>query len=148
FTDLSVNAVNWSWGFGDGNNSTSQNPQHTYTDTGSFTVTLITWDSTGCSSFYTLPQPIVIHPLPHASFTTSTNTGCSPVNVSFTNTSSGYSISNWDFGDGNTSTQNNPSHTYLTGGNYLTSLIVTTQYGCTDTAVSPQPVVVNQTPDA
>ena len=41
FTDQSMNASGWNWDFGDLNTSTSQNPSHTYTSIGSYTVTLI-----------------------------------------------------------------------------------------------------------
>ncbi|MBK5284970.1 MAG: PKD domain-containing protein, partial [Bacteroidia bacterium] len=148
FTDLSQGAVSWQWNFGDGNNTVNQNPNHTYTDTGSFIITLITWDSFGCSSYFTLPQPVVVHPKPQASFTVSVLSGCSPVTVSFTNASTGYDNLFWNFGDGNTSTQVNPSHIYTVGGNYVVSLITSTQYGCTDTFNLQQPIIVNQSPVA
>ncbi len=40
FTDLSKNATGWNWNFGDGANSTEQNPIHTYSTAGNYTVTL------------------------------------------------------------------------------------------------------------
>jgi PKD repeat protein len=140
--------VNWQYDFGDGNNSFNQNPTHTYTDTGSFIVTLITWDSAGCSSYFTLPQPVIVHPKPQASFTASVSSGCSPVIVSFTNTSTGYDSMFWDFGDGNTDTASNPTHTYTVPGNYFVTAIAMTQFGCSDTFILQQPILVNATPVA
>jgi len=49
FTDLSSGAVSWQWNFGDENSSNLQNPTHVYSDTGSYTITLITTDANGCT---------------------------------------------------------------------------------------------------
>src|SRR5690606_32726256 len=58
-----------------------------------------------------------------------------PFNISFTNTSVGPGTLSWfwDFGDGNTSTAQNPVHSYSEAGNYTVSLAVTSTTGCTDT---------------
>jgi len=146
FTDLSTGAVDWSWNFGDGYADLSQNPSHLYQDTGSFTVTLVTHDTAGCSSFFELPQPIVVHPIPVASFTTADTIGCQPFTASFTNTSASFDSSFWDFGDGNTSTNQNPVHTYINPGSYTVYLVTHNQFGCTDTFVMNRPVIVNATP--
>lgn len=57
-----------------------------------------------------------------ASFNTSTTNGCAPLNVNFTNTTSGAAFYNWDFGDGNGSTAANPSHSYTQTGYYQVEL--------------------------
>ncbi len=58
-------------------------------------------------------------------------TGCAPYSVTFRNTGRGTSFV-WDFGDGNTSTERNPSHTYTTGGIYTITLIARMAGGCAD----------------
>ncbi len=146
FTDLSKNAINQAWSFGDGYSSTDTNPSHTYTDTGSFTVALVTHDSTGCSSFYSYPQKIIVHGVPKASFFTNDTGGCQPYLVTLTNTSTGQDSTLWDFGDGTTSNQINPTHIYLNPGSYTVTLIASTQFGCTDTFRLNTPIIVNMTP--
>ena len=146
FSDLSQDAVNWSWFFGDGYASTSQNPAHLYQDTGSFTASLVTHDTAGCASYYELPQQIVVYPIPRSSFTTNDTIGCEPYVVSFTNTSVSNDSSHWDFGDGSTSSQNNPAHTYTTAGVYAVRLVTRNLFGCADTFTTNRPIVINATP--
>src|SRR5436853_2757491 len=74
---------------------------------------------------------------PVASFTANQNSGCSPLNVQFNNTSTGAVSYFWDFGDGNTSTLANPSNIYSTAGSYTVSLVATSSLGQSDTLVSP-----------
>lgn len=148
FTDHSINAVSWNWNFGDGYASTTIHATHTYTDTGSFTVSLVTLDTAGCMSYYELPQDVIVHPSPDAEFTTSTFRGCAPYTGVFTNTSQQQLQYLWNFGDGNTSTSPNASHTFTIPGNYTIELIATNNFGCTDTARSPQPLEILSTPSA
>jgi len=68
--------------------------------------------------------------LPAASFTASVTTGTTPLTVQFTDTSTGDPTSwSWDFGDGNTSTDQHPVHTYVTHGRYTVRLTVTNANG-------------------
>ncbi|MEM6272030.1 MAG: PKD domain-containing protein [Bacteroidota bacterium] len=143
FTDQSTpgdGAINsWIWDFGDGNTSTAQNPCHTYTATGSFTVTLVATDVNGCSNTFTIPNYVNVSTTPTAAFTGTPLSACGPpLTVNFTNNSSGGQAPlnyQWDFGDGNTSTQPNPSNTYTTSGSYTVTLITTDNNGCADTLV-------------
>jgi len=145
FTDLSLDALDWSWTFGDGYASTEQSPVHLFQDTGSFIVALVTHDTAGCSSYYQLPQPIVVHPIPVASFSTPDTIGCQPFTASFSNSSLYGDSSYWEFGDGDTSSNDNPSHVYTVAGSYDVKLITTSQFGCVDT-FSYGPLVVKETP--
>jgi PKD repeat protein len=77
-----------------------------------------------------------------ASFTANPTSGFAPLSVAFTNTSSGYYISSlWIFGDGQTSTQKNPSHMYEAAGNFTVTLNVSGAVG-TDTLTRPDYISV------
>ena len=73
---------------------------------------------------------VVVNPLPHADFTASPVSGCVPLTVQFTDTSTYCPSSwSWNFGDGGTSEQRNPSHQYANTGVFNVSLTVTNSYG-------------------
>lgn len=146
FTDQSVDAVDWNWNFGDGNSLVSTNSANTYLDTGTFTVTLVTHDTAGCSSYYEYPQKVIVHPVPASSFTMPNTSGCMPYATNFVNASTGADSSLWIFGDGSVSTSTNASHTYTVPGNYGVQLVSTNQFGCRDTAGLTTPVQVLATP--
>lgn len=132
----------WSGGAATGNT----NQCITVSNPGNYSVqtTLIT----GCLGpvFY---YPLHNYPTPVANFNTGSSSGCN-LTVNFNNNSSMSSGTltsyNWDFGDGSFSTQANPSHTYVTSGTYLVSLIVSSNKGCKDTVVNL--VTVNPPPVA
>ena len=92
-----------------------------------FTIQLIV-SANGCSD--TLIQNYHLDSLPKAQFTTNVNCDNS---VQFTNTSTNFQTSNWYFGNGDSSSIDNPNYTYSTSGNYLVSLITTSNAGCVDT---------------
>ncbi len=143
FKDLSTGAIDrWVWQFGDGTTSGAQNPSHRYADTGYFTVTLTVYSS-GCPSTITIPNFIYIKP-PISHFTDSMD--CSnPFVRWFKDQSIGPLSWSWDFGDGNTSALQNPSHTYAAEGVYTVTLTVRNDT-CEHT--SQQTVtIVNQTAD-
>ncbi|MFW9769954.1 MAG: PKD domain-containing protein, partial [Candidatus Thorarchaeota archaeon] len=126
FTDLSTGEItSWDWDFGDGGSSTEQNPTYTYNTAGSYTVILTV---TGPGGFDTETKAgyIKVYDPPVADFSAIPTTGNSPLNVSFTDLSAGSPTSwNWDFGDGvGTSTEQNPSYTYITPGTYTVTLSV------------------------
>jgi PKD repeat protein len=127
FTDASTDAGAWAWDFGDGNTSTLQNPTHTYAATGTYTVTLVA--SNGCGSGAPYDQTVTVDESPTAAFD-APQTGCANVPVSFTDTSTGSPTSwTWSFGDGNTSTLQNPTHAYAAAGTYPVGLTVTNACG-------------------
>ncbi len=120
FTDYSTDATAWFWDFGDGTNSTLQNPGHLYNATGQFTVTLTPSNAGGSGDPLAKPDyiTVLVQP-PEADFTAAPLTGDKPLDVQFNDASSGDPTSwNWNFGDGNTSTLQNPLHTYMTVGVY------------------------------
>jgi gliding motility-associated-like protein len=123
FEDKSIGKVDeWLWKFGDGETSTFQNPSHSFSDTGSFSVTLITFSNT-CSDTLVLQDAVYIRP-PISKFAVTTN--CSDkFRKSFFDESIGAKTWNWNFGDGITSTEQHPSHTYAKKGSYPVTLVVT-----------------------
>ncbi|HKR07482.1 MAG TPA: PKD domain-containing protein [Bacteroidia bacterium] len=133
FLDSSINATSWTWNFGDGYTSTLENPSHLYQDTGSYIVSLITSDSLGCTSFYSYPDSIVVHPNPVALAAVSDTVGCNPHFVSFTNSSTGATAYTWNFGNGDSLNTDTAVYTYTTAGIYHPNLVAVNQYGCTDT---------------
>lgn len=124
------------WDFGDGDTSTTISPTHTYTASGNFNVSLIVTNNLGCTRSVTKNAYIKVAQTPSANFTASSTTSCTtPLTVGFTNSSTNGVFYSWDFGDGNTSTAANPSHTYTTGGSYDVRLITTNTDGCKDTMI-------------
>ncbi len=126
----------WSWNFGDGTPTSSlKNPPHTYTTTGTYTVTLSVLFTNGCTHVYSSNFNIQVYNFPIASFTSDTNNVMAGVPITFTSTSTGTNIVwNWNFGDGGSSTVENPVYTYTLAGTYNVILIVSTPNGCSDTA--------------
>lgn len=147
FNDLSVNAISWAWNFGDGNTSTLQNPSTSYQNSGQYVVSLIVFDLQGCTSNFTLTNPIDIKPQPIADFTISDTMACTPFPVSFNNTSQNAVSYTWNFGDGGTSSLQDPTHTYLSFGAYPVSMVATSQFGCNSTKLFNS-IVANKTPIA
>lgn len=145
FTNQSTSALpiqSYSWDFGDGNSSNTANTSHVYATPGTYTVTLVVVNSVGTADAEVKTNYITVNPVPTASFTTSGN-GCTvPFGVTFTNTSTGGNSYSWNFGNGQTSTQQNPSVvTYNTAGTYNVTLTTTNSAGCQ--ATSTQSLVVS-----
>ena len=125
FNDTSTgNATNWNWSFGDGYYSTLINVSHTYTRGGIYNATLTVGNAGG--NITSAPQTISVYPLPVvASFTATPTSGNAPLTVHFNDTSTNTPISwTWNFGDGNTSTQQNPQHIYVSSGDYAVPKII------------------------
>jgi len=137
-SDPDGSIASYSWTFGDGATSTAQNPSRTYAAGGSYTVTLTVTDNQGAQSAPTSNSVTVTasNQAPTANFTSS----CSGLTCSFTSTSSDPDGSiasySWTFGDGATSTAQNPSRTYVAGGTYTVTLRVTDNQGAQSTTTS------------
>ena len=149
FTDLSSSATSWEWNFGDGStNSTIQNPIHTYTTVGTYTVTLTIENGNGTStevkSNYIVVDVVPV--LPTAGFVANVTEGTVPLTVVFTDLSSSATSWDWDFGDGSAnSTIKDPTHTYTTVGTYTVTLTVENGNG-TSTEVKSNYIVVDAVP--
>jgi gliding motility-associated-like protein len=139
----------WNWNFGDGSAaSTVQNPTHFYPSANNWNATLIVQSAQGCLD--TVMNTVGVLPGPAANFGVDDPTANVNQTVQFTDQSTNGPVSwFWDFGDSqidSTSTLQNPTHIYGTGGYYDVCLIVTDINGCTDTVckqeiISLPPVV-------
>jgi len=129
FTDTSTGSpTSWAWTFGDGGTSSEQNPQHTYTTPGLYTVTLNATNEYG-SDYELKTDYITVYGPVTAQFTANITGGTAPVAVQFTDLSTGGPTSwSWTFGDGGTSTAQNPQHTYTTAGTHTVTLTASHPY--------------------
>ena len=113
------NFTSFLWDLGDGEISTLLNPVHTYTESGTYTVTLSFCDNCECGNITT---EIDVFPPPTADF--------SYENGQFTDSSTGNPFEwSWEFGDGTASTVQNPCHDYSHDGTYTVNLTVTNDCG-------------------
>ncbi|MCG8577370.1 MAG: PKD domain-containing protein [Flavobacteriales bacterium] len=152
FTDASTagsgTVTAWNWNFGDGNTSTSQNPEHTYNAPGDYTVNLTITTSSGCLRDTTVM--CTVNPKPETNFTI---TNACAETILFTDASilsTGDIVEwNWEFGDGNTSLDQNASNNFDTIGTYNVTLTTITDMGCVDdttiACVALPPLVANFT---
>lgn len=115
------------WAFGDGGSSTAQNPSHTYTSAGSFTAILTVTDGGAAMASSTLNISVMASGLLSAGIVASPTSGRAPLSVAFSGSASGgappYSY-RWNFGDGGSSTSQNPSHTYSSVANFVATLTI------------------------
>ncbi len=142
FADSSLFAVGWNWDFGDASApGSAQNPTHTYLAQGTYNVTLVVTNASGCTD--TIVQPIVVRPNPVSYFTASI--ACHTYATLYTDSSTAAIGWEWDFGDGSpVNTTQSPGYVFANPGTYNTSLVVSNVFGCTDTSaqqitVLPQP---------
>ena len=144
FTNGSV--VSWDWDFGDNTTSTSQNPTHVYLNSGIYSVKLIVTSNTGSKG--TVSKIITVNNKPIVQFEGDNTEGCSPLLVNFTNLSTTDNGSSyyWDFGDFIISSEQSPTHTFLSSRSYTIKLVVTSPGGCKDSLIKTSYIkVLNST---
>ncbi len=157
FTDVSElpgTIVKRVWDFGDGNSGIfvagEKIASHNYTNGGAFSVTLTLIMKDG-SQFISASQTVIVRPTPIAAFTASSLAGCPPLNVQFTDnsTSSTGAITKWqwDFGDGNSTTQN-PDHLFTSKKGTPVSLIVYNEYNCKSETAAKNTIQLHEPPAA
>ncbi len=136
FTDQSTGSpTSWFWEFGDGNNSTEQNPEHPYNSEGEYSVLLKVFNACGSDDEKKLEYVTVIDSevQPISEFETDITFGQNPLEVQFTDLSTGPPSGwLWNFGDGDTSTEQNPVHVFNTCGPFSPSLTVSNSQGSDD----------------
>ena len=129
----------WLWDFGDSNGSMLESPTHTYAAPGPYQASLIVENVWGCRD--TSSEGVYVDSLPLVNFTV--EPVCQGASSVFVNdVRSGVSYF-WDFGDGNVSSQPNPSHIYGSDGTYSVLLVATTAPGCVDSIRSDAIVYAN-----
>jgi len=126
------NIASWSWDFGDGTEGEGPNPVHFYQTTGHFDVTLRVAGASG-DDVKKLSVDVTDRPIPSFSFSLSPIPTGSPVRLLDTSGRGPESWA-WDFGDGTTSFEKDPTHVFDAPGFYLVSLAVTNSCGTTNTA--------------
>ncbi|OWY22080.1 PKD domain-containing protein [Sphingobacteriales bacterium UPWRP_1] len=148
FTNNSINATSYEWNFGyNGITSTDAEPSFTFPEPGVYTVTLTAFNPQSCnlSSLDTVTVE-ALDTVITADFTYLLPGICDVQQVSFTTNYGNYVTYNWNFGDGATSTESSPTHTYTAPGTYTATLVVSTPCAPPDTAqatfvLPPQPIV-------
>ncbi|WP_306640593.1 PKD domain-containing protein [Sanyastnella coralliicola] len=139
FTDLTIPdpgdpITGWQWDFGDAGTAFDQNPTHVYANTGSYDVTLNV-NTANCSSSVT--YPIEVEPAPIPNVTADPTEGCSPLEVTFTNNTTGAASFQWNFGDNNGSNDQSPTHVFQnltqTDTTYTVVMSAFSTFGCAST---------------
>ena len=153
FSDKSPgNVTSWEWDFGDGSaQSVKQNPVHTYTSAGWFSVKLKVTYANGTSRDTTYIRYIHTSTGPVVGYSAVPDSVCPGYPVSFTSqiiSVEGVSRTSWDFRDGHADTSRNPQHSYAMSGWYRAVLRVTDTLGCTGTDSVSHPVYVKPKPKA
>jgi gliding motility-associated-like protein len=143
----SITSYTWDF-FGNGPNTNIQHPTNTYATNGTYSITLSATSNQGCIS--ALTRTLGIFPPPIISFTA--NNLCDANGTAFTPATSTAIASGslstffWDFGDGGTSTQASPTHTYTSPGTYTINFSAVSNHNCSAATsnsflISPSPSV-------
>lgn len=129
--------VNYLWSLGDGTSASTTSVQHFYPN-GVYDVSLIVIDNNGCTDTLTIPGYIKVLPTPTAAFTYNPTTDSaidlSGASINFINLSNNATSYVWNFGDGQTSTYDNPTYLYTDTGRFFVLMYAINELGCHDSA--------------
>ncbi len=147
FFDLSEEAVAWFWDFGDNTNSTVQHPVKLYDQPGVYDITLVVTSAAGCTDTLFMADYVTVLG-PATSFSVSAQSACIGSPVQFTDLSNGSVEWEWNFGEGNTSTIQNPTFTYQDTGSFVVTLFSADTLGCSAFYTIPLAIQINPYPVA
>ncbi len=138
------------WDLGNGQTDTSMSTSATYTQPGSYTVSLTMTNALGCSATQVQTDAVTANGLPVVTFFARPDTGCAPLEVEFANTTDPGMIGGclWQFGDGQAASDCSLMHTYTQPGTYTVSLTITSPAGCDGDTTIHHLVQVNPSPSA
>ena len=126
------------WDFGDGGTSTVAEPEHTFNEIGNYTVKLYYTTTAGCEDSVVNTNYVRTYRKPVVDFESLSGLSiCGNTPVRFGDLTDTATRWHWDFGDGGTSNEQNPTHSYSAEGDFSVSLIATNQY-CSDTLIKEQ----------
>ncbi len=133
------------WSFGEGEGvSTEENPSYTYYEPGIYTISLEASNSIGITEKSIKEFSVEVYETPRASFNMRPDEAFLTEPIYFVNLSIGAEKYYWDFGDGNFSTDFEPSHVYTETGVYDVMLVVESDKGCTDTLTMESAVIIKE----
>ena len=138
------------WNFGDGTPPVRAGlaaQQHTYASVGTYNVTLVVDDTVFCNSPDSITKQVRLAVTVQAKFESPAK-GCKPYTALFKNTSLGGTDFKWNFGDGTTSTDINPSHLYANAGTYTVKLIANDTSTCNKVDSTTYTIAVYEIPTA
>ena len=147
---VAFNNTSFTWDFGDGSpriTAGTASVFHNYAAPGTYNVNLVLTDTAYCNAPDSLTIQVRVAALVKAQFTTPP-TGCAPYTAEFTNTSLAGQSFQWNFGDGGTSTDINPTHVYATAGTYTITLIANDPGTCNLIDSTKQTITVANNPTA
>lgn len=135
FNHSSLLADSVIWNFGNGQISYSDTSTFVYENPGYYNVSLTVYTQQGCVDVLTAAVPIYVRPIPIAAFDYERvmTPDAIEARIAFNNQSSFHTNSYWTFGDGNESTEEHPIHDYYQFSEFYTRLIVSDEFGCSDT---------------
>ena len=128
-TPIPSNSV---WYFSDGSTYTGVNATKTFESGGNYSIKLVN-NFSGCSD--SVIKSVIVLDKPAVQFSADQTNSCQPFTVKFLNQTAGAASSKWDFGDGTSSAEVNPTHSYTNNGKYTVTLISINEQGCSDTLV-------------
>jgi gliding motility-associated-like protein len=136
FTDQTTSAspiLTWQWNFGDAQSSSQQSPRHCYASGGTYSVSLIATSVSGCIDSVIQNNYITLYNVPTALFIADpSEANLYEPDIQFNDQSTDAASWLWNFGDGNSSTEQNPQHTFTEQNTFPVVLIVTSPFGCID----------------
>jgi gliding motility-associated-like protein len=142
FINNSLGGLRFEWDFGDGFTSTQDNPTHLYNSVGTYTVKLKAFDSSSCNKVDSVAFTLTVSAIPFASFTFNPVPPEANTFTNFVNQSNGATNYLWNFADGDTSIEVNPSHIFPATGTYNVCLEASNAIGCVDdTCIDVQAII-------